>query len=145
MTVNHAVRREYDRLRRVGFAASYALTAARTQHQWQRLEDAGLARLLVIPDDHPDLSWLNDAPPHYRRAATRRVEQDGVWGIVGQYRHAPDGEWRPVDSCFGFVGDDYRDSGYDTDIKHATITAFKDAMRSRCPNCRQTRPGQEPS
>jgi hypothetical protein len=58
------------------------------------------------------------------------VDRDGVWGIVGEYF---DGErWQHADSCFGFVGDDWKNSGYDTDIMRATLDEAKDVSVCRC-------------
>jgi hypothetical protein len=58
------------------------------------------------------------------------VNREGVSGIVGEYF---DGEvWQHADSCFGFVGDDWKHSGYDTDIMRATLDAANDARICRC-------------
>ena len=58
------------------------------------------------------------------------MNRQGVWGIVGEYF---DGEvWQHADSCFGFVGDDWKNSGYDTDIMQATLDAARDASVCRC-------------
>ena len=63
-------------------------------------------------------------------SAGSNVNREGVWGIVGEYF---DGErWRHADSCFGFVGDDWKNSGYDTDIMRATVDASEDARVCRC-------------
>ena len=59
-----------------------------------------------------------------------KVNWEGVWGIVGEYF---DGEkWQHTDSCFGFVGDDLKNSGYDTDIMLATLNDAKDARICCC-------------
>jgi hypothetical protein len=53
-----------------------------------------------------------------------------VWGIIGEYF---DGEkWQHADSCFGFVGEDWKYSGYDTDIMQVTLNAIKEARVCRC-------------
>jgi hypothetical protein len=50
-----------------------------------------------------------------------KVNREGVWGIVSQYRCPCCGTWKTVDSCWGFVGGDWKDSGYDLDIKQAAL------------------------
>lgn len=51
-----------------------------------------------------------------------RVERDGVTGIIGEYWNGE--TWEHADSCWGFVGGDWQDSGYDTDIMRATLDAY---------------------
>jgi hypothetical protein len=59
-----------------------------------------------------------------------KVDREGVFGVIGEYF---DGErWQHADSCFGFVGDDWKNSGYDTDIMRATLNEAKDARVCRC-------------
>lgn len=49
-----------------------------------------------------------------------RIERDGVWGVVGEVKCKACGAWEIVDAVGGFVGDDWKDSGYDTDVLEAT-------------------------
>ena len=65
-----------------------------------------------------------------REEFIEKVNREGVWGIIGEYF---DGEaWQHADSCFGFVGDDWKNSGYDTDIMRTTLNESKDARICRC-------------
>lgn len=105
----------------------------------------GPVRLILEPDESYSLDNLkgdtynravNPDIPESRMAREEsefeeRVERDGVWTLVGQYW---DGEtWQHADSCCGFVGDDWKDSGYDTDIMNTTLTAWR--AHKNCPTC----------
>lgn len=93
-------------------------------------------RLLIVPDHHYSLADLAgdcyrpECNPNVPRskldkeyaAFVTRIEVDGVCGIVAEYRDH-NGEWEHADSCFGFVGDDWRDSGYDSDGMRAALDA----------------------
>lgn len=139
--------REYHRLRRAGWAAREAWHQAKTLERWR---DAGgyetgdesempvcadpTVRLLVLPDDCPDLSYLDDEKVYSARERERVLEianRDGVCGIVGQHW---DGEsWQTSDSVWGFIGDDWRDSGYDADVMDSALRAWEG--REHCPTC----------
>ena len=142
---NNTLRTLYRRERQLGFTAQQALRHARIRRTWALLEDQYL-RLRVEPDDSPDLSFLEqDCYQDTRegRALAKQMretaQRDGVWGIVGEYRLSKEDCWHVADSVWGFVGDDWKDSGYDTDVMATTIAAFREAIQSRCPVCR--RPG----
>lgn len=100
-------------------------------------------RLRMVPDETCSLEDLEgdcfnskanpDIPAsrlqHDREDFIAKVNRDGVWGIIGEYF---DGEaWHHADSCFGFVGDDWKHSGYDTDIMRATLDKAKDSRVCR--------------
>lgn len=148
--------RLYQRERANGFQAQWALSNARTRMEWDKHEVAeyssgepidpkrGNVRLRVVPDETCSLEDLEgdcfnpkanpDIPASQlqrdREEFIAKVNREGVWGIVGEYF---DGEaWQHADSCFGFVGDDWRHSGYDTDIMRATLDAARDARVCRC-------------
>jgi hypothetical protein len=70
------------------------------------------------PDIHPDRLERE------RKAEVERVERDGVWGVVGEFFDGE--EWQHADSCFGFIGDDWKDSGYDVDIMASTLRQAKE-------------------
>jgi len=137
------INREYRRLRGLGWEADGALRAAKTREEWDKA--GGIVRITIIADEMSGIEDLEgdmfnpivnpDIPPA-RLAAERaalidRIERDGVWGVIGEYF---DGEaWQHGDSCWGFVGEDWKDSGYDTDIMDATLAAMKAA--TVCPTC----------
>ena len=59
-----------------------------------------------------------------------RIESEGMYGVLSQYRDAAGG-WQDTDAaCWGFIGDDWKDSGYDLDAMHAALAAF-DAEQTR--------------
>src|ERR1700693_6591303 len=80
------------------------------------------------PKANPDISASK--LQRDREVFIAKVNREGVWGVIGEYF---DGEqWRHADSCFGFVGDDWKDSGYDTDIMRATLDESSGARDCRC-------------
>lgn len=150
--MNHNILKSYQSERSKGWTAQSALRNARTLEAWRNLngEVAGEydsvsdqcdVRLLIMgdvetyDDSYIDTWDISDAEKEKTRAELReRIEHDGVWGIVGQYRTCAcdycdnPGHWEDVDSVWGFVGDDWKDSGYDTDVMQATMDAFKDYL-----------------
>jgi len=152
---NKQLLRLYQRERARGFQASWALSNALTRLEWDKHEVAeyssgepidpkrGNVRLRVVLDETCSLDDLegdcfnpkaNPDIPASRLQRDReqfiaKVNQEGVWGIIGEYF---DGEtWQHADSCFGFVGDDWKNSGYDTDIMRATLDKAKAARVCR--------------
>ena len=136
--------REYRRRRRNGWLATNALRAAKVQSAFDALEDETV-RLRIVPDDYVGLDDLfgdtynPDANPDIpikqmereKQEEIDRINRDGVWGVIGEYF---DGcNWQHADSCFGFVGDDWRDSGYDIDIMESALDAL--AELEHCPTC----------
>jgi hypothetical protein len=125
-------------------AAAAARRKAAVDSIWERLEEAGLVKLEVKPDEHVDLEDLEgdmfdvelheDTVPGGARTILaqqkrfrERVERDGVWGIVGSYRAEPSGEWIEADSCWGMEGyDDYENNEIADDVKWATLEALVD-------------------
>lgn len=141
----------------VGFAAVQAYRNAIDRIKWEALQRIGAVRLWTEPDFDCDLSYLDDdsySDREGRAIAKRtrdRAERDGCWGLIGQYRTDFDNvdddgcwEWHPSDvdddsgrvkwrcanSIWGFVGDDWQNSGYDDDIRAAAIKAFRDAWKA---------------
>ena len=112
----------------------------------------GPVRLLIIPDHYCDLddllgdsfnpSCCPEIPPavlaREREVYIAKIDQEGVWGVVGQYWH--EGDWQDADSCFGFVGDDWRGSGYDYDIMGAALAAHGAAQERDARDLEATRP-----
>ena len=76
------------------------------------------------PDIKPEILAREEQREH------DRIDRDGVWGVVGEYF---DGEkWQHADSCFGFVGDDWENSGYEIDIMAATLESLKTVHTCEC-------------
>jgi len=127
-----------------------------TRELFEKLESLGLVRINIIPDAHCSMDDLkgdcydvalnaSTVPGGERtikaqeKAFEAKVERDGVWGVVGEYRTSADEQWEQADSCFGFVGDDWKDSGTDTDIMYATLKALSDAWDDCCKHCGRPR------
>lgn len=123
-------------------AAAAARRKAAVDSIWERLEEAGLVKLEVKPDDDVDLESLEgdmfDVEMHedtvpggartilaQQKRFRERVERDGVWGVVGSYRAQPSGKWIHADSCWGMEGyESYEDSEIADDVKWATLKAL---------------------
>lgn len=118
---------------------------ARIRNEWQTLEDEKV-RLVVESDDsgltfdditgdtfNPDVN--PDVPAHImerqRQEEIDRINRDGITCVIGQYYNGE--SWVTVDSVGGFVGDDWKDSGYDLDIMESTLEAFHNLKT--CPCC----------
>jgi len=112
---------EYKRLRSLGYAPKDALRCARIRAQFEALVEQDLARFRTEPDDDWSTPLDMDGTPEDLAAVKARMDQEGVWGIVVDVRCTCCGNWDQVDSCWGFVGEDWRDSGYDVDLMAAAI------------------------
>jgi len=115
-----ALQREYKRLRKQGWHASVALDYARTAEEWDALEYGEVQLIIELDDEYPDSLCADDA---------ERANDEGVWGIVGQYRDPATDRWETADSVWGFIGDDWRGSGYDYDVKRVTLDAWARAYK----------------
>jgi len=80
----------------------------------------------VVPDEvEYDDSYIDtwDETPEHKAQAKRelwaRIEREGVWGLVGEVKCQACGAWEIVHAVGGFVGDDWKDSGYDSDTRDA--------------------------
>ena len=123
------VHQEYRRLRAIGWRACDAMRDARTAVEWEKAERAGLVRLGVVPDEEMyDDSYIdtwgdNQATcEKLRKKLWAKIEREGVYGLLAEVR--VNGQWDTVDSCWGFIGDDWKDSGYDADLKRAALCAL---------------------
>lgn len=135
--------------------ATYAIREVRTRMEWEALDgeivgeydrdqdrETGSVRLRIVADDccnfddlegdtfDPDVN--SDVPrarlEREQKEFREKVNRDGVWGVIGEYFNGK--EWVHVDSCFGFVGEDWKESGYDIDIMRATIDAMRAYLSS---------------
>ena len=70
-------------------------------------------------------------PCKHKCDEAQRIERDGVTGIIAQVRTAL-GKWIEVDSCWGFVDDDWRDSGYDLDAMEAALDYLDSGQADGC-------------
>ena len=143
--MNAQTRYDYARMRRLGYGAASALRMARTSTRFGWLEDAGLVRLRVDPDDCPDVSWCEPDSRDDRQTAAmkkkdrRTIEREGLWGIIAEYRFDADDDrgWIVADSLWGIVGADLSD-GYTADLRASAVKALRAAIRGRCRVCKGT-------
>jgi hypothetical protein len=142
--MNTTLIRRYSRERQLGFRASHALHNARTRIAWDMAsgvtvsgnddDHVGHVRLRIEWDDSPyDDSYIetwHDLTESQRDKIKAdlwsRIERNGVVGVIGEYWNGT--EWVHADSCWGFIGDDWQNSGYDTDIMAATLDAYHDVQ-----------------
>jgi len=148
----------YRHYRAAGYSPVDALRQARILARFRAAETAGLVRLRWAPDECCNLADLEgdtfDEPLNAatvpggvrtiraeREAFHRRIDREGVWGLIGEYRVRPDGAWSRAESVWGFVGQD--SYGYEFAIMAETLRVLRDTLKSRCPRCsccRQPRP-----
>lgn len=133
--------RTYENLRRKGWATKAAWRRAKLLSVWQEAVASGLVRLNIVADDSFDMENLKgdtfnrECNPEIQESRMareekefeNRVESEGVWGIVGEWRLRTEDEWEQADACWGFVGDDWKESGYDYDIMKSTLDALDGA------------------
>lgn len=123
----------YERLRKLNWPAIKAFEISKVESEFASLERLGRVRFSV----QPDLDWsfedlAGDAfnrrvnPDIQESRMVReeqefrdRIEQDGVWSIISEVM-CDDG-WETAGSSYGFIGDDWKDSFYDTDVKRDAI------------------------
>ena len=134
------LKRVYRKERARGVLAKWAIMHARTMVRWNEL-DEDCVRLRVEPDE---LICMDDLKGDVfnplvntdiqeskllreEKEFEERVYQDGVVGIIGEYLCPCCGEWVEADACWGFVGDDWKGSGYDHDVMRAAVESYDDA------------------
>ena len=97
----------------------------------------GPIRLSIIYDDfwnmddlkgdcyNPDVN--HDINPNVLKKQEKefedRVSSEGCTGLIAEYWDGT--QWQEVYSCFGFVGDDWENSGYDDDAMQSAIDAHQ--------------------
>lgn len=123
---------DFKRLRRVGWRACEAFNASKTREIFEQNENV---RLEIVEDDLPDFSDWGETESE-RKAVVERANHYGVWGIIGDYRLDESTPWIHIASVWGFIGDDWKDSGYDTDVMAETLQALDDARSDALENRR---------
>lgn len=125
--------REFQRLRCKDWKFADAYRTARIYSEFTALENQGLVKLDVEPDllmyDDSYIDTWTDKSKRQReeekKALWERIERMGVWGVVTYFRTDIDREWLLVEAVWGFIGNDWKDSGYDTDLMNAAVQAYK--------------------
>lgn len=76
-----------------------------------------------VVEEHDQRLCEYGQPCRHKCDTAQRIDRDGVCGVVAEYRD-PDLGWTHADSCWGFVGDDWQDSGYAVDFMDAAMRAL---------------------
>lgn len=128
--MNPHVLREYARLRKLDWSAVQAMRSAKIRDVFTNLEAQDLVRFAVEADDEQyDMSFIDawDERPsvkkRYKKEIAARLDREGHNCLVTYSRASDDEPWEHADSCGGFVGDDWKDSGTDFDLMLAAIEA----------------------
>ena len=130
------IKQEYERLRRKDWPAKDALRAAKVRDQWDDLENEGKVRIVSEPS--PDLyddsyidTWTDVSQAKREQARKElwaRIERDGVWMYASEFWDEEIQDWKSADAIGDFVGNEFRDSGYDTDLREAAIEAYEESL-----------------
>ena len=76
------------------------------------------------PRNNPDINANKLA--REEKEFEERVASEGVWGFRAEYWNGA--EWIETDSIWGFVGDDFVDSGYDVDMMRGALDALAECI-----------------
>lgn len=128
--------RDYRAYRRQGWRPIEAYCHARTIHRFKHAEFLGLVSLDTVEDD--DWRSAIECGCEEREKCEAENRERAKWmGVRGIVSYATKDPYNPcdcysapkcehfdfVDSMFGFIGDDWKDSGYDTDLMNAALDA----------------------
>jgi hypothetical protein len=123
------LRREYLSLRADGWRAVDALQHARVVAAFSKRSGSDV-RLTLVPDHDADLSYLDQREfADVRAAEYERARHAGVWGLKAEYRNEATDQWEETDSVYGFIGDDWKRSGYDADLMRSALAARLQSIR----------------
>lgn len=130
--MDQEVLREYARLRAKCWHSKAALEAAKVNVHFAEFEREGYVRIRVEADDDMDLSFLDDRSVFSEEDANKERARysAGACGCIIEALNPLGGGWECIDSCWGFVGDDWKDSGYDTDGKAQAIEWLESFVRA---------------
>ena len=114
--------------------AERAIEEARTAVEWDKLDgceqyegddydEDGSVRLLSVTDDNWEYGldfYCCDQPSaegetlcRHKVTQRERIERDGMYGVVPQYRTSLSDEWQDADGgVFGFIGNDWASEGW---------------------------------
>lgn len=84
-------------------------------------------RVRVVPDNEVEYddsyidTWdeTDERKAQAKKELRARIESDGVWGLVGEVKCKCCGAWEIIHAVGGFVGEDWKGSGYDEDTRKA--------------------------
>ena len=97
------------------------LRDARVNIAFLDAERSGRVEFHTRPDDCPDLSFLEqDCFSDVRAEQYSRANDEGTWGIFVTV------DGTEVDAVYGFIGEDWQDSGYDVDLKRTALSLIEE-------------------
>ncbi len=127
--VRNRVSREANRLLAKGWSWPDAMRSARIKAAFKTFADVYWKLDNVEDQDPYDDSYIDD--PQEKKEIRKRVESEGVWGIRSYWRLSEeDEEWEEADATWGFINNDWEDSGYDTDLMAAAMKDFLEAAKN---------------
>src|SRR5271170_7927826 len=119
---------EIEYLRSKGWKLMDAVRAARTRAAFDILSDDFVKLEPVSDNEQYDDSYIDTWTDRTARQREKdrkelweRIRSEGTWGLVSYWRPNPRASWNQVDAIGGFVGDDWKDSGYDIDLMSAAL------------------------
>jgi hypothetical protein len=158
-----AILREYRRRRVVALHWALQGRSRHEKNMRRAIEPLASARTVAAFDANPNVRLRVEYDPHSciddlagdmfnpkydglthsqrereRKAFIDRVNDEGATGIIGEYFDGED--WQHADSVWGFIGDDWKDSGYDVDIMRATLDAYGAHAESQARDVESERP-----
>lgn len=97
--------------------------------EWDTLEASNQVQIKWVLDTSPDHSWIDQDcfDDEYRKDYWHKVEREGIWGCVGEYKCPCCHSWLHGDSIWGCIGQD--DVGYLDQIKSETIKELRKAQQ----------------
>ncbi len=99
--------------------------------RWSDLAERGLVRWHAEPEiDSYDDIYGKDDDEETKLEIHNRIETEGFWIYMGQYRLGDTDPWESDDNIGGFIGLDFFGSGYDKDLASNTIAAYDRAVQS---------------
>ena len=80
----------------------------------------------LVKEEH----WPRKQAEEERQSYIDEINQDGIWGYTTHFRdesgEIQDGEW----SCWGFIGDNFDNSGYDIDAMNSVMNEYQAAQKT---------------
>ena len=86
---------------------------------------------LFEPEANPDIPEVELQSE--KTSYIQRMDDEGIWGVIGEFKCPYCESWIEADSVWGFVGNDWKESGYDEDIMNTTMEKLNEAMSKTKP------------
>jgi hypothetical protein len=130
--LNTNILKEYYQQRKEGYQANHALSNAKINVEFDRLESLDLVKF-EFEEEHDDYfsvyGWGNcgcdssiNTPCRHDKALIRLIESNGLYCGVTYWRTNKNEEWEMADSIGMLIGYDH--SGYGPDLKQGAINEY---------------------